>query len=485
MAKQAIHHEPKATTSPSKTFFVDMLTRDIDLKDALLDLLDNCLDGVVRQNKDHDDEEMPYEGYYAKISVCGEFFQIEDNCGGIPLEVAITRAFAMGARPGSIEESSREATIGMYGIGMKRAIFKMGHAAFVESSSDKHFNVEIDPDWMSDAEWRDLPINLDRISKWELEEKGTRIRVNNLRPEVSKQFDSKKWFDDFQKEVARHYALIISKGFKVFIGRPEDIESNLEDTEISPENFILLSNLENQIEPIIYYGEMGGVKFQIYAGLTSKPLDKNQIEKGITDTTGKYKINKSGWTVACNNRIVVWQNRTNLTGWGTGGVPSYHNQYTPIAGLVLLHSDDTSILPLTTTKRGIDASSEIYARLLDLMRQATKELIGFTNNYKNASSRKPLFESSKQLDLSKLNSIRRSNDEFTKMRSASVSGTMKYLKPYPKLKKKSDQKRISYSVHKNDFELVKNFLNLQEPSPKNVGITSFNKVLKSAKAFEE
>ena len=38
-----------AKTSPSKSFFVDMLTRDIELKDALLDLLDNCMDGVVRQ----------------------------------------------------------------------------------------------------------------------------------------------------------------------------------------------------------------------------------------------------------------------------------------------------------------------------------------------------------------------------------------------------------------------------------------------------
>ena len=28
-----------------------MLTRDIELSDAILDLLDNCLDGVVRQKK--------------------------------------------------------------------------------------------------------------------------------------------------------------------------------------------------------------------------------------------------------------------------------------------------------------------------------------------------------------------------------------------------------------------------------------------------
>ena len=36
-------------SSPTKEFFVEMLTRDIDLTDAILDLLDNCLDGVLRK----------------------------------------------------------------------------------------------------------------------------------------------------------------------------------------------------------------------------------------------------------------------------------------------------------------------------------------------------------------------------------------------------------------------------------------------------
>ena len=37
---------------PAKRFFVEMLTRDIELKDSLLDLLDNCIDGVMREKKE-------------------------------------------------------------------------------------------------------------------------------------------------------------------------------------------------------------------------------------------------------------------------------------------------------------------------------------------------------------------------------------------------------------------------------------------------
>lgn len=38
----------KAQACPTKQFFVSMLTRDISLDDAILDLVDNCLDGALR-----------------------------------------------------------------------------------------------------------------------------------------------------------------------------------------------------------------------------------------------------------------------------------------------------------------------------------------------------------------------------------------------------------------------------------------------------
>lgn len=71
------------------------------------------------------------------------------------------------------------------------------------------------------------------------------------------------------------------------------------------------------------------------------------------------------------------------------------------------------------------------------------------------------------------------------MRAASVKGTSKYLKPYPKMKKTSTERRISYSVPKPDFENVKEFLSLTEPTPKNIGLHTFNRTLKAAKDFEE
>jgi hypothetical protein len=79
---------------PTKRFFVAMLTRDISLVDALLDLVDNCVDGATRQLKGKIDKPNAYDGYWARLSLSPSF-DISDNCGGIPSD-AIKDAFLIG-----------------------------------------------------------------------------------------------------------------------------------------------------------------------------------------------------------------------------------------------------------------------------------------------------------------------------------------------------------------------------------------------------
>lgn len=90
-----------ANGSPTKEFFVEMLTRDIELNDAILDLLDNCLDGVVRacSEKNKLQTEDFYTSYEASINLSATEFSITDNCGGIPRDKAENYAFRMGRVP--------------------------------------------------------------------------------------------------------------------------------------------------------------------------------------------------------------------------------------------------------------------------------------------------------------------------------------------------------------------------------------------------
>ena len=69
-------------------------------------------------------DEKPYEGFNAKITFNENSFSISDNCGGIPWSLH-EYAFRMGnARK---ERDNNLPTVGVYGIGMKRAIFKIGN----------------------------------------------------------------------------------------------------------------------------------------------------------------------------------------------------------------------------------------------------------------------------------------------------------------------------------------------------------------------
>ena len=116
-----------------------MLTRDIELNDAILDLLDNCLDGVVRSCADKDKLQTSdfYSSYSAEITISPTEFTITDNCGGIPRDTAENYAFRMGRVPTTQTDNP---TIGIYGIGMKRAIFKFTSSALYSILTQKQFS---------------------------------------------------------------------------------------------------------------------------------------------------------------------------------------------------------------------------------------------------------------------------------------------------------------------------------------------------------
>ena len=125
-----------ADASPTKEFFVRMITRDISLYDCILDLLDNCLDGARRKLAPGGGDNPvieSYSGFYANIYVSSNEFRIEDNCGGISISDAIDYAFQFGRRPDALTEG--EFSIGLYGIGMKRAILKIGKGINIYSST--------------------------------------------------------------------------------------------------------------------------------------------------------------------------------------------------------------------------------------------------------------------------------------------------------------------------------------------------------------
>ena len=168
----------KIHASPTKEFFIDMLTRDIALEDCIFDLLDNCIDGANRtRGAVSEDDGAAFEGFSIAVELDKGHFSIIDNCGGIALNDAIDYAFHFG-KPAEAPPDGVD-SIGLYGIGMKRAMFKMGKQILVESQTEEHsYKIGIDVDkWAANAD--DWDFEFDEIEKSETH--GTKISINMLK----------------------------------------------------------------------------------------------------------------------------------------------------------------------------------------------------------------------------------------------------------------------------------------------------------------
>ncbi|MFB9949972.1 hypothetical protein ACFFP0_13995 [Rhizobium puerariae] len=465
----------KAVASPTKAFFVTMLTRDIELQDAILDLLDNCVDGIIRSDSQNAASSQPYAGFEAKIILEPDHFTIADNCGGIPIEVAKKYAFAMG-RPPEATGGDQTATVGMYGIGMKRAIFKLGTEALVESRNDTGFIVEFSPEWMQDDKWDPLPMY--ELSDEKIPNKGTCIEIFKLNADVSSAFANRMWIDDFRKVVAQHYSLIIAKGFSVRIGSKAEMDAGI--APIAGEKFQLLNTAPaegdgKKIEPYVYVGTIDDVEVEIYAGLYRNLLTEDEAD---SEEETRGSSDDAGWTVACNDRVVIWKDKSRLTGWGEASVPNYHGQFIAITGIVLLKSKDPKKLPLTTTKRGIDAASNVYSEAKDLMRDATKSLTAFTNKWKKFPQElETIYRSSTYVDLPSLRAL---PANLSMASSRKSEGIKKYEPKYPEPKQEKTSVRVSFVALKDDVAtLSAHFFADEKVKPGQVGEAAFNDTLKN------
>lgn len=67
---------------PTKEFFISMLVRDIGLIPAIVDLVDNSVDGARRvrpTNGDVSDQARRFDGLYVAIRISPDAFEIADN----------------------------------------------------------------------------------------------------------------------------------------------------------------------------------------------------------------------------------------------------------------------------------------------------------------------------------------------------------------------------------------------------------------------
>lgn len=364
----------RARANPTKAFFVSMITRDITLEDSILDLIDNSVDGAWRSEGSRP---MGLEGddslsaYWISISASPERFSIKDNCGGMTLGDAVERAFSFGRHASSEHDKY---SIGVYGIGMKRAAFKLGKNIRVRSTyrntdeSQQAFAVPINVDrWLQSD---DPPWDFDIEEDQNLDKDGVEIVVDDLIEGTKSAFGNPEFIQNLRRTIARDYSIHLDRGLTISINEYPVTGLPIrfgQGEEYAPAHIVYEDRAADE-----------EVKIEIIGGMAALPpddLDPDEAEDGDK---------RFGWYVACNGRIVLAADKTDVAGWGTQDWPQWHRQYSGFIGIVLFTAENAAALPLTTTKRSVDVSSEIYLRARRRMRDISKEWIAYTNKRKQA-----------------------------------------------------------------------------------------------------
>ena len=391
----ASQNQDRIDASVSKEFFVEMLVKDISLPMAIHDLIDNCIDGALRLRGNK-----RFDGLKVDLQLSHKEFSIIDNCGGIDLEIARDYAFRFG-RPKDAPSLSH--SIGRFGVGMKRAIFKLGQSFTLSSTSAKNgFRIEVDvPTWAKSNDWKFEFDSKESFSRPAAEKKrGTTLRISNLFPSVAEQFSLEYFLNDLRSSIAVRCQDYLEKGLTITIkGKP---------VSAKPVQFLVS---DQELLPAFREADYNGVHVREVAGV-SKPLPA-----------------EAGWYIYCNGRMILHADQSELTGWGEAGierVPKYHNSFAMFRGCVYFDSDDPTTLPWNTTKDGVDQESGIYrsvrTEMVTLMKPVMNFLRVLAKERDESDGSRPLTQLTESAQLLSVKQLAKSN----------TLNTFRYKKPQTK-----------------------------------------------------
>ncbi len=438
--------ERKAAANPTKEFFVNMITRDITLEDSIFDLIDNSVDAAWKAIGSPamslmDDTDL--SEYSISIELSPKQFLIRDNCGGMSLNDAVDHAFSFGRRE---SEENDDYSIGVYGIGMKRAVFKIGREIRIRSTvtedngSTLAFAVPISVNnWLKS---NNPPWDFDIVDDEKLDKHGVEIVVEDLTLAARISLNNPAFIENLRRMITRDYMIYLNRGLNITVCGQE-ITSMPIKLARSDDFAPLRDNYREQQN-----GEF--VSVEIIGGMAAAPPDSTEPDE-------KHDGDKRfGWYVACNGRIVLAADKSTISGWGTSDWPQWHRQYSGFIGFVLFSAPNTATLPLTTTKRSVDLTSEIFKQAQIKMRALSKEWIAYTN------TRKQTLKEAKEKE---------DKTEAVTIQSVKKSSAIRL----PKLKPKDVERpaNVHYSVPVTKIkELAKGFGSISM-SYRDVGLKSF------------
>lgn len=435
------------SAEPTKEFFINMLVRDINLQDAIGDLVDNCIDGANRLRNGGN-----FEGLFINITLNAGSFVIEDNCGGIDIDIAKKYAFRFG-RPDDIEDIKY--SIGQFGIGMKRALFKLGNKFSIDTKTiNNSFKMSVDVNkWRSEKDQWVFEYDHDEDysdNQIDSSKTGTKISVTELNEDVKNAFVDSLFLQNLQNDLELNQLYNLNKGLKITFNG----------------NLIKAKNLKVNVSPEF---KLGHWETKI-----------NDVSVKLIVGVGSQQQELGGWYIFCNNRLIVGPDTSELTGWtgrGKGGVANYHHQYFRFRGYAFFEAEDSEKLPWNTTKTGMNPDSPIFKAVrLEMIEMMKSVINSFLNPLKKENETD--YEGDKVLNekLAETSSISITSNNLETYYAPDRS----FVHPQPvgsTKKVSAGMTKISFEADKEKVNKLKKFFDVST-NPE-VGLKAFDYVIKN------
>lgn len=340
----------KVDTRPNKKVVVDSLTRDVSVEACIFDLLDNSIDAardriqitpeinlVSEQSSDY------FKGYEVTIALSGDSFKISDNCGGILVDKLKRMVMRFG------ERSTHKMGIGVFGVGLNRALFKLGNISHLKTDTGLQraeliLNTSL---YLKSKDWN-LPAEEFPTSG----EIGTAIEIKQLPSDIAKQFSDADEIEKLRHDIGQRYGRFIAKGLKILVNK----------TPIKNESVEIREDGHYGIERK-YYKTSDGISVYIECGQHRK--HRFTAEQDYDAEVNHTLTKQYGWTVICNDRAIILSDQTAKTGWEG----KFHTQFYGFVGIVHFMGAEPDKLPWATTKTDVDLNNDAYQSALEDMRK--------------------------------------------------------------------------------------------------------------------
>jgi len=309
---------------PSKRLFLSIIA-DYDLNKAICELVDNGLDVWTRAGRTG--------AIRIQVRLDGELgtIQVEDDAGGLARDEL---RYIVG--PGQTGSSASDQTIGIFGVGTKRAVVALARDVRIKTrhGSGDTFQIEFDESWLGDEEW-ELPLfEVDPISP-----RTTLVELQKLRVQIT---------EDARKQLRDH----LGATYAEFLSLPE-VSILLDGVSVDPRFFDGWS-YPPDYGPRRFRGSIttsggGIVDVEVIAGLSSES----------SPTAGEY-----GVYFYCNDRLVAPAMKSFDVGFTTGQAGKPHPKISLTKVIVRLRGEAVA-MPWNSSKSDISTKHAVFLALHD------------------------------------------------------------------------------------------------------------------------